>query len=52
MSERGFAKSKTMKGALYSGLGLRTEDHYDSPKAAQTTPRQSRFDRDDDGEEV
>jgi putative DNA primase/helicase len=52
MSERGFAKSKTMKGALYSGLGLRTEDHYDSPNAAQTTPRQSRFDRDDDGEEV
>lgn len=52
MSERGFAKSKTMKGALYSGLGLRTEDHYDSPKAAQTTLRQSRFDRDDDGEEV
>jgi P4 family phage/plasmid primase-like protien len=52
MSERGFAKSKTMKGALYSGLGLRTEDHYDSPKPAQPMPRQSRFDRDDDGEEV
>ncbi|HZT28782.1 MAG TPA: phage/plasmid primase, P4 family [Bryobacteraceae bacterium] len=52
MSERGFAKSKTMKGALYSGVGLRTEDHYDTPKAAQTTPRQTRFDRDDDGEEV
>ncbi len=52
MSERGFAKTKTMKGALYSGLGLRTEDHYDTPKTAQTMPRQSRFDRDDDGEEV
>ena len=52
MSERGFAKAKTMKGALYSGLGLRTEDHYDTPKAAQTVSRQSRLDRDDDGEEV
>lgn len=52
MSERGFAKSKTMKGALYSGLGLRTEDHYDGPKAAQSMPRQTRFDRDEDGEEV
>jgi putative DNA primase/helicase len=52
MSERGFAKAKTMKGALYSGLGLRTEDHYDTPKEAQTVSRQSRLDRDDDGEEV
>ena len=52
MSERGFAKTKTKIGALYSGVGLRTEDHYDAPKSAQTTPRQSRFDRDDDGEEV
>ena len=33
MSERGFAKTKTMKGVLYSGLGLRTEEHYDMPKA-------------------
>jgi putative DNA primase/helicase len=52
MSERGFAKSKTKVGALYSGVGLRTDDHYDSPKAAQSVPRQSRFDHDDDGEEV
>jgi phage/plasmid-associated DNA primase len=52
MSERGFAKTKTMKGALYSGLGLRTEEHYDTPKAAQTAPQQSRFDHDADGEEV
>jgi len=52
MSERGFAKAKTMKGALYSGLGLRTEDHYDTPRTAQTVQRQSRLDHDDDGEEV
>jgi putative DNA primase/helicase len=52
MSERGFAKTKTKVGALYSGIGLRTDDHYDSPKAAQSVPRQSRFDHDDDGEEV
>ena len=52
MSEQGFAKSKTKVGALYSGVGLRTDDHYDSPKAAQSVPRQSRFDHDDDGEEV
>jgi putative DNA primase/helicase len=52
MSERGFNKTRTMKGALYSGLGLRTEEHYDMPKTAQTAPRQSRFDQDVDGEEV
>jgi putative DNA primase/helicase len=52
MSERGFAKSKTKVGALYSGVGLRTDDHYDSPKAAQSVPRQSRFEQDDEGEEV
>jgi len=52
MSERGFAKTKTMKGVLYSGLGLRTEEHYDMPKAVQTLPRQSRLDQDDHGEEV
>jgi len=47
MSERGFAKTKTKIGALYSGVGVRTEDHCDSPK-----PAQSQFDHDDDGEEV
>jgi putative DNA primase/helicase len=52
MSERGFTSKKTMKGALYSGVGLRTEDHYDAAKPAHTTPRQSRFDRDEDGEQV
>jgi putative DNA primase/helicase len=52
MGERGFAKAKTMRGALYSGVGLRTEDHYDTPRAAHTTPMQSHFDRDDAGEEI
>jgi len=52
MSERGFAKTKTMKGALYSGIGLRTEDHYDTPQPAPTPPRQSYFTTADAGEEV
>ena len=52
MSERAFVKTKTKVGALYSGIGLRTEEHCDSPKAAQRVPTQSRFDHDDDGEEV
>jgi putative DNA primase/helicase len=52
MSERSFAKTKTMRGALYSGVGLRTEDHYDVPKAAQSVPRQSWLDCNEDGEEV
>ena len=42
MSERGFAKSKTMKGALYSGIGLRAEDRYDMPRQ-QAAPRQAEF---------
>lgn len=52
MSERGFAKTKTMKGALYSGIGIRTEEHYDMPKAPPPPPRQARLDQDDEGEEV
>ncbi len=55
MSERGFAKSKTMKGALYSGVGLRTEDHYDSPGAAHSAHSAQgtfRGQNDDDGDEV
>jgi putative DNA primase/helicase len=52
MSERGFPKTKTMHGALYSGLGLRTEDHFDMPRVAHSAPRQSRLDQDNDGEEV
>ena len=51
MSERGFAKTKTKHGALYSGIGLRTEDHYDTPQHAPA-PRQARFDQDEEGEEV
>jgi P4 family phage/plasmid primase-like protien len=52
MSERGFAKTKTAKGALYSSVGLVTADHYDVPKAAQTPPRPSWSDHDENGEEV
>jgi hypothetical protein len=51
MSERGFAKTKTMKGALYSGIGLRTADHYDSPHPP-AVPRYSGFAHEEEGEEV
>jgi len=51
MSERGFEKTKTMKGALYSGVGLRTEDYYDTPRSA-TPPRQTHLVQDEEGEEV
>ncbi len=51
MSERGFAKSKTMKGALYSGIGLRAEDRYDMPRQ-QAAPRQAECRAEEEGEEV
>lgn len=51
MSERGFEKTKTMKGALYSGVGLRTEDYYDTQRSA-TPPRQTHLVQDEEGEEV
>jgi len=47
LSERGVTKSKTMKGALYSGIGIRIEDHYDSPMAAQAVRRVERFESED-----
>jgi putative DNA primase/helicase len=50
MSERAFSKTKTAKGALYSGIGLRAEDHYDTPK--EQTPRASIAEEERDGEEV
>jgi putative DNA primase/helicase len=52
MSERGFAKTKTMKGALYSSVGLRTEEHYDTPRSSHAVQGQSHFKHDDDGEEL
>jgi hypothetical protein len=51
MSERNFTKAKTMKGALYSGIGLLGETHYDLP-GQQTAPRQNQLIRTDEGEEV
>ncbi|HLH16238.1 MAG TPA: phage/plasmid primase, P4 family [Bryobacteraceae bacterium] len=51
MSERGFAKTKTMKGAVYLGIGLRAEDRYDMPRQ-QGAPRQSEFRAEEEGEEV
>ena len=51
MSERNFTKAKTMKGALYSGIGLLGETHYDLP-GQQTAPRQNQLISTDEGEEV
>jgi len=51
MSERGFEKTKTNRGFLYSGIGLRTEDHYDTPRGS-APPRQTHLVHDEEGEEV
>jgi putative DNA primase/helicase len=51
MAERGFAKTKTGKGALYSGIGLRPEDHYDTAPA-RTVAREDQLEREQEGEEV
>jgi putative DNA primase/helicase len=50
MAERGFAKTKTGKGVLYSGIGLRTDDHYDTPPAR--VAREDQLERKPEGEEV
>jgi putative DNA primase/helicase len=51
MSERGFQKSKTMRGALYQGVGLQVEPHYDRP--IQMAPRTTDpLFRDEEGELV
>ena len=47
MSERNFKRTKTMKGALYAGVGIRLEDHYDSPRAAHAVRRPELFESDD-----
>jgi P4 family phage/plasmid primase-like protien len=51
MAERGFAKTKTGKGALYSGIGLRPEDHYDTAPA-RGVAREGDQEREPEGEEV
>jgi len=50
MSERGFRKDHTRTGALYLGVGLRAEDHYDAPRKA--APSRSPYHADEQGEEV
>ena len=47
MSERGFKKSRTKKGLLYAGIGIRLEDHYDSSRAAHAVRRPELFESDD-----
>ena len=51
MSERGFEKTKTNRGFLYSGVGLRAEDHYDPPRRI-APPRAPQMVHDEEGEEV
>jgi putative DNA primase/helicase len=51
MAERGFAKTKTRNGALYSGIGLRSEDHYDTAPA-RTVAGEDQLEREQEGEEV
>jgi putative DNA primase/helicase len=51
LSERGFEKTRTNRGFLYSGVGLRTEDHYDGPRA-QRAPQQAGLAQEDEGEVV
>jgi putative DNA primase/helicase len=51
MSERGFAKTKTRYGMLYTGIGLLPEEHGDSQQQAQAMP-QSQFVHDREGEEI
>jgi P4 family phage/plasmid primase-like protien len=51
MSERSFPKTKTQKGVLYSGIGLRIEEHHDARPEVQTPPRPAQGD-DGQGEEV
>ena len=51
MSERGFEKTKTNKGFLYSGIGVRAEDHYEMPR--RSAPQQyTTLAKDQEGEEV
>jgi putative DNA primase/helicase len=52
MSERNFTKTKTKHGALYSGIGLRAEEHYDTQQQAQAAVPQSEVAHDEEGEEV
>jgi putative DNA primase/helicase len=51
LSERGFVKTKTAKGALYSGIGLRDEDQDDTARATPP-PREPAVAQDEEGEPV
>jgi phage/plasmid-associated DNA primase len=53
MSERNIAKTKTKHGALYTGIGLRAEDHYDNQQRTHAAPApRPEFTRDGEGEDV
>lgn len=51
MSERNFTKTKTMKGALYFGIGLLGEAHYDLPRQ-HAAPRRNQLIAAEEGEEL
>jgi putative DNA primase/helicase len=50
MSERGFQKERTRTGAVYHGVGLTAEDHYDTPR--MSAPARPLYSSDEQGEEV
>src|SRR5262249_21381787 len=50
MSERGFVKTKTAKGALYSGIGVRVEDSDENAGTGTPTSRHAAHDQ--EGEEL
>jgi putative DNA primase/helicase len=52
MSERSFTKTKTKYGALYTGIGLRLEEHGDNQQQAPAAQPPSPFVHDREGEEI
>ena len=51
MSERGFGKTRSNRGFLYSGIGLRAEDHFDLPQG-QRRAQQASLVQEEEGEPV
>ena len=53
MNERGFHKNRVTAGTMYSGIGLRAEEHHDNRPGTHTVqPPQPHLAKDSDGEEV
>ena len=54
LSERGFGKTRTARGIVYLGIGLRADDRYDAPRQAPARVDQAAqaFDHAEEGEIV